>query len=236
MNIAKALLLIFAIYVLLQIAYSGYFLLKAKQLRDKTFTGDFELGKAKNPEFRLLIAGDSIAAGVGASGFESSAAGQLAAYFSSDYHVVLTNIGETGDRMRNIAEKLLPSKRQNLTLLIVSSNDLLHFSSLENFESDANKALKKYSNISEDVIIIGPGDIAKTPPIPLILKPAYLIQGPKYEAVLKKAAGKYPNVRYISPLNPPLNPKDYEPNAAPDNFHPNDNGHKYWADMIKTAI
>jgi lysophospholipase L1-like esterase len=227
------LLLIFFLYLILQAIYSFYYIRKANILNKTTFVGKRLVGSEEKPIFKLFIAGDSISAGVGASKIETSVAGRLAEHLSAKYRVQVENIGIVGEQIENLKSRKLPEENQNLIILIISSNDLFHFTNLKEFEVDANTVIGRYSKLTNKLVLIGPGNIAEPAVIPLILKPIYAWKGPKYSQALSRAVKNCDNCFYVNPLEPPESLPNYGNTYAGDNFHPNDEGHRYWFDMIR---
>ncbi len=225
-------ILIVAAYIITQLFFTGYLSNKAKKLPKVPYAGVTEHGKKSKPVFRVFLAGDSIAAGVGASSPESSMAGRLAYGLAKSHHVLFNNSAVSGSRMADMAK--LPAERQNLVVLVISSNDLYHFTPLKKFELETQKVLSAYSNLSKETIIVGPGNIGGATAVPLIMRPFYNLQKPKYAAILKRASSSYPNVSYVNPAD--FNIKSYGHTEAADGFHPNDNGHRFWADLVLSEI
>lgn len=236
----KKLMIIFVcavlLYVVLQVAYSGYFMLQGRKLTKTVFTKSMELGDNSKPEFNLFVAGDSVAAGVGASSFETSVGGRLAVYLASNYKVIFRSEAKSGRRMADMLEAPVPSEKQDLILLIISSNDLFHFSKIVNFRENTGKVFEKYSQLANKVVVVGPGRVFDSGAIPLVLRPIYKIQSGKYAKILAKEAGKYDNFVYINPLDPPNGIKGVKNWAANDHFHPGDDGYVFWFEMVKTAL
>ena len=222
---------VIAIYVIAQAAFSGYFFRKGKELTKMSYAGTTEYGEKSKPEFKLFMAGDSLAAGVGASNANKSLAGRVAGSFPGK-HVVFTNIAVSGSRMKDLTA--FPNKTQDLTILVISSNDLYHFTNHKQLEAETGKALQQYARKSRRVILVGPGNIGGATAIPLTFRPFYSWQRPKYAAIMKQAASKYKNVTFVNPAD--FSKKPYGHTEASDGFHPNDNGHRYWADVILSGI
>lgn len=220
-----------AAYIVAQAAFSGYHIRKGRELAKTTYAGVTEYGDKSKPEFKLFMAGDSLAAGVGASNANKSLAGLVAQSFPGK-HVTFTNFAVSGSRMKDITAS--PKEKQDLTVLVISSNDLTHLTSQKEFERQTEEALNLYTSKSKRVILVGPADIGGTTLIPLAMKPVYKLQRPKYASIMKKTASKYENVTFANPAD--FSKKPYGHTEAADGFHPNDSGHRYWADVIISAI
>lgn len=229
-------LAIILIYVIAQAIYTGYFMYKSQSLVKKVYVGQKVLGDSKNTQFNLFVDGDSVGAGVGASSFETSVAGRVAQFYAQKNHVNFVNNSVNGSRMNTLASKSIPSEKQDLTLLVISSNDLFHFSNLSEFKNSTQKVLEKYSRNTDKLILIGPGRVFDTGAIPLFIKPFYKSQGAKYAKIIENEAKKYPNVIYVNPQNVSVPRSKYGATDATDGFHPNDEGHRFWFDLIKPNL
>lgn len=229
-------LIIITAYAVFQTIYTSYFMYKSQDLVKKVYVGQKSLGDAKNPEFDLFVDGDSVGAGVGASSFETSVAGRVAEFYAQKYHVNFINNSVSGSRMSSLINKDIPTQKQNLTLLVVSSNDLFHFSDFDQFKLATEKVLAKYSKNTDKLILIGPGRVFDTGALPFFIKPLYRAQGPKYAAIISKVEKKYPNVVYVNPQNVSVPRSKYGATDASDGFHPNDEGHMFWFDLIKPSL
>ena len=232
MRLLVILVVVASAYLIAQMLATGYFSNMAKKLLKVSYAGVTEHGNKSKPALRVFLAGDSIAAGVGASSPESSMAGRLADGLAKSHHVLFNNSAVSGSRMADMTK--LPAERQNLVVLVISSNDLYRFTPLKKFERETQKALAAYSNLSKETIIAGPGNIGGATAVPLIMRPFYNLQKPKYAAILKRVSSSYPNVSYVNPAD--FNIKSYGRTEAADGFHPNDNGHRFWADLIIDKI
>ena len=223
------------VYVIGQGIFSGYLFDKARNLSKVSYAGQTEYGNSTS-ELRVLLAGDSIATGVGSTSFETSLPGRLVNELSKTHRVIFTNVAKSGNKMSNLINVSFPEEKQNLMIIFIASNDLLHFTSLNKFEQHTKSVLDKYSKISDKVILIGPADVGGATAVPLLLKPIYAVRWSKYASVMKDISASHPNVQYINPIDYKEKLKEYDGAEAKDGFHPNDNGHKYWADIILSTV
>jgi lysophospholipase L1-like esterase len=223
---------IFIALILLQVGYSAYHFHVAGKLAQTTYARKTTLGEKTKPVFKLFIDGDSVGAGVGATRFENSTAGRLAEYFSQKNYLGFENISKSGKKVADVLDSPAPDEKQNLIVLIVSSNNLFRLTNLSKFESDSEKLFAKYSPLAEKVLLVGPGRVGDSTAIPFFVRPYYRYQGKKYAAVLKKEAPNFPNVAHINPQEHAALFENYGDTLAADKFHPNDQGHKFWFDLI----
>ncbi len=235
MKVLLVIIIIIAAYAVMQTAFTQYYSMKSKALPQKLYPLNSEYGSSKSPELRVLLAGDSIAAGVGASSPETGMAGRIGAELGKKNHVIFTNIAVSGNRMADLLNSSLPPKKQNLTILVISSNDFFHFTNPAKFESDTEAVLSRYEKNTNKIILIGPGDIGGARAIPLFMKPTYNYKRGTYVNILEKAAAKH-KITYVNPKDKKHDIKAYGRIEASDGFHPNDNGHKFWADIILDSM
>lgn len=227
---------ILLLYVIAQSLYSGYFLLASKKLSASTFPKSLTLGDNKGPALKLFISGDSVAAGVGASTFEKSVSGRIAWYLAKDHTVLFQNEAVSGAAMSQLLTMPLPKERQDVIVLIVSSNDLFRFSEINEFKKNTEKALKRYSPQADKLILVGPGRVFDGEALPYFLRMYYRFKAPQYAHVLTSLIKNNPNVIYIDPTTADFYKGNYGPTTAADKFHPNDEGHRLWFDLIRPAL
>ena len=227
---------ILLLYVIAQSLYSGYFLLASKKLSTATFPKSLIVGDSKSPALKLFISGDSVAAGVGASTFEKSVSGRIAQYLAKDHTVLFQNEAVSGAAMSQLLTMPLPKEKQDVIILIISSNDLFRFSEINEFKRNTEKVLKRYSPQADTLILVGPGRVFDGEALPYFLRMYYKFKAPQYSQVLASFAREDPHVIYIDPTTADFYKDSYGPTTAADKFHPNDEGHRLWFDLIRPAL
>ena len=233
MRILLAIILLVVLYFL----FCYYRIKKAYSLAEFTYANWADFGNKSNKKFRLFIAGDSIGTGVGATCFENSVAGRIAIYLAKKYQVMLKNASVNGSKVKNLLSIKIPEEKQSLTVIFISSNDLIRFTNLNDFKENAAKALEKFSKFSGKIIVIGPGNVWLAKFLPLPLRIIYLLRGPKYADALKEASAKFRNAIYINSLTPSKSLGKYRQSYySSDKFHPNDEGYKFWFEMVKEYL
>ena len=80
---AKIFLILVIFATLGYIAYTYWGIKRAYSLAGITYTSPCELGDSSAKKMRLLIAGDSIGTGVGATSFEASVAGRISSHLAN---------------------------------------------------------------------------------------------------------------------------------------------------------
>ena len=135
--------------------------------RDSYFsTTAFEQHVA-NPEYRILVAGDSTAFGIGAKKPEESTAGRLGALYP---HAEISNISKSGDRVVDTLIKLREvstvSEKYNLLLMQVGANDITRRTPLDKLQKDLGDLLDVANETSQQVIILHSADVGTAPIFP----------------------------------------------------------------------
>ena len=227
---------IIALFLVLYFLYYYHRIKKAYGLAEVTYAKWAELGNKSNEKFRLLVLGDSIGTGVGASCFENSVAGIIAHYLAKKYRVTLINASVNGSKIKTLLN-VIPEQKQDLTVIFISSNDAIRFTNLGDFNKDAGILLKKLSKSSKKLIIAGPANVGLAKFLPLPLRIVYLHRAPRYALILKKISAKFKNVSYINSLKPDNKLGKYKQSYySSDLFHPNDEGYKFWFEMVKPYL
>ena len=176
------------------------------------------------------MAGDSVAAGVGATSLQESVGYKIAMKLSKKYYVNYTNTADSGFKVKDVLDQIAPTKK-DIIVLIVSSNDLLHFTNIKKYEKQVRQMLEKYQKLGKQVIVLGPLRIDTATAVPLFVRPLYYFKGFEYLKVLEREAAKFDNVKHTSSYYF----KSTEPYGnieSKDRFHPNDDGHSWYAGMI----
>lgn len=127
-------------------AYAAYHLRRARELTLRPFNEPIVAGTGgATPPMRVLIAGDSIAAGIGATSPDRTVGGRLAAFLAETRVVEVRNEAVSGSTMADIAGRTLPEERQDLIVLIGGSNDLFQFRPVERFAEETRRAMERYA-------------------------------------------------------------------------------------------
>lgn len=227
MYIALALVFLYGIG---QLIYSGYYFSRAREISKTVHTGKFDLGDSSLPAMKVFVGGDSIAAGAGASSFETSVTGQLARHLAKTHHVILLNEAASGVQMADMLKRPVPKEKQDIAILIVSSNDVFRLTNLEKFADATKEVLACYTAVSHKLIIVGPARISAAPALPFLVRLLYEHRIPQYASIIAREAARYPNAIHLVPHAPSKG------TFASDKFHPNDAGYTVWFDAIKNFL
>jgi len=218
-------------------AYAAYHLRRARELTLRPFNEPIVAGTGgATPPMRVLIAGDSIAAGIGATSPDRTVGGRLAAFLAETRVVEVRNEALSGSTMADIAGRTLPEERQDLIVLIGGSNDLFQFRPVERFAEETRRAMERYAERAGRLVVIGPGRVFNARAIPRPLRAVYRKQAWRYAAVMREAASRHPNAVHVDPTDPPRGILPPPNSSSADRFHPNDLGHAYWFEMVKAGL
>lgn len=191
----------------------------------------------KNPAKRVLVIGDSLAVGVGASTPEHSIAGLLSMdYPSTD----ITNFAVSGSKIKDVLKTLQSSQDlgYDLILIQVGGNDVVQFTSVKEASADMDLLLKLAKTKSSKVLFYSSGSVGFAP---IFIPPVswiYTYKTKKLYSALKTVAEKN-NVTYIdllySKTDDPFK-SDIDEYYAGDYFHVSDAGYKFWYEKIKPYL
>ena len=230
-------LLIIPLVIFLYFLYTYWRIKKAYSLAHITYTKSVQLGKKSGKRLKVLVLGDSIGTGVGASCFENSVGGRIASHLAKKYRVIFRNASVNGSKMSNLLSRKAPKEKQDVTVILISSNDVIRFTDFREFRKSTRKVIEIYSRLSEKLIVIGPANVGHAKFLPLGFRISYLYRGPKYAKILKKSSARFKNVVYINSIKPSESLGVYKQDYySSDTLHPNDKGHKFWFDMIKPYL
>ncbi len=194
---------------------------------------------------RVLVVGDSSAAGVGASSAGHSVAGQLAACHPS---WSIGNLAFTGCRTAQVARLLVRLRRRtrpagrhhrpyDLLIVHVGGIDALHGTPLDDLRVDLLQVIGAAAAVADETIIVSGGNLALAPGLPAPL--AWWI-GRRSRQVRELFRRLVPghHVRYLDRFRE----RDADPTAgharryvAADGLHPSDENDALWVDAIDEA-
>jgi lysophospholipase L1-like esterase len=191
----------------------------------------------RNPAKRVLVIGDSLAVGVGASTPERSIAGLL----STDYPTTdITNFAVSGSKIKDVLKTLESSKDLGYDLLLiqVGGNDVVQFTPVEDAATDMDSLLKLAKTKSSKVIFYSSGSVGFAPIFIPPVSWVYTYRTTQLYSALKKVADDN-NVTYIDLLyskkDDPFK-NDIDEYYANDYFHVSDAGYKFWYEKIKPHL
>lgn len=223
----KILYSIISVAIIVTCVYLGYEAIRIYQLSDNgavmsLSTEKFE--RRQDGENGILILGDSLAYGVGASRQETSFAGMLAEHYRDSPITNKAEIGETvGSLKETIDEKI--TDKYEIIFIIVGGNDIMRmhinvFKSANNIKPIIDKA----SRHSAKVVLVTTGNFNYVSLQPWILKSVFN----KRANILRQAAlqleADYPDYSYVDFYATKMSEEEYKTYEASDGYHLNDAG------------
>lgn len=186
---------------------------------------------------QILLAGDSVIFGVGASQPETSIAG----LFGRDFpEVSVNNIGVSGAETDGLVSQLESVKGQHFSLvvIIIGANDVVHFANLKTSASNLDRALTLATALSERVVLMPEGNMGNPPLFPRLAEYVLTPRSRKFRTSAKEIA-KTHDILYVDVFfeqrDDPWRkrPTDY---YAGDLFHPADPGYADWYRAIRKGM
>lgn len=191
-----------------------------------------------NATTRILIAGDSIGAGVGAIDSNQSIAGRIGKEFPQ---AEVVNISASGIRLKQLNAKIreIPAQRFQYVILLIGANDVTHFTKLIDVRSQIQTLLTYASSMSDHVIVMTSGNIGAAPifrwPISILLSN----RTREVRAIFMREVQNWPHASYVDlykdAVDEPFN-TDIEKYYASDYFHPSADGYGLWYKAIQTVL
>lgn len=171
---------------------------------------------------KILIVGDSLAYGVGASSPEKSISGQISKKFPEANIINKATIGDdTADLLKDLPKKI--DQNYDIIVVIIGGNDIIRFpTDLEHTSKNMENIIQFSSRNSSRTFVITSGDFRNVSFVPPFLKGYFAQRANLLRQQTIEFAGNHHNVTYIDAFSIPES--DYKNYEAPDHFHLNDAG------------
>ncbi|GGX49000.1 lipase [Tateyamaria omphalii] len=187
------------------------------------------------PEHRLLIAGDSSAAGVGVADQDTALSGRLVARLSETSNVNWAVVAKSGWTSRQLLQalELLPPARVETVVIAVGVNDVKNGVRLAQWVQTYGAILDTLQTKHEARRIVASG----VPPLgafPLLPSPLRHVLGDRalrFDTALSALCAQREAVIHL-PFDRPLDPSD----MARDGFHPGPAIYDAWAEAVAGAM
>ncbi|MES2978179.1 MAG: SGNH/GDSL hydrolase family protein [Pseudomonadota bacterium] len=180
-----------------------------------------------HPARRLLIVGDSTAAGTGASRPEASLAGLIARHHP---HVAICNRARNGAKLADIAEQLRDPAHFDVVLILGGANDVLRMTAAAPLRASLERVLSLARQRADTVILMPAGNVGNTP---LFLPPFSWLMARRSRQLhsLVRRATAATDIVYVNGYaerseDPFV--KDAQRLNAEDGLHPSDEGYLLW--------
>lgn len=197
-------------------------------------------GPATGRPLKLVVLGDSTAAGVGAEKSDRSYPAQLAARLGQDgYRVSLSALGVSGARTGDVLREQVPHAEgldPDLVFVGIGANDAIHVTPIDSVRSDMEEVLRRLRATGAAVVVAGAPDMH----IEGFLEPLRSLsawRGRMVEDAITSVARSQgvPVVPLRAVAGPRFaaNPRLY--NSA-DRLHPSAAGYDVWVDAILPVV
>jgi lysophospholipase L1-like esterase len=186
------------------------------------------------PALRLLILGDSSAAGVGAPHQDKALSGQLVAALAPHRRVTWQLEARTGATSRSLLTALdhMPHRSFDAVLLVLGVNDVTSFAPLRRVLADRTRIAQEVAErfMAPRLIITGIPPLAGFPLLPDPLRWILGRRAARLDAALSQQATEagHNYLPFTLPLTRAL--------MAEDGFHPAPLAYTQWADTVATAL
>ncbi len=194
-------------------------------------------GSGEARPLALVVAGDSTAAGVGASGVDTTAGGRLAALLARRLGraVRLTGIGVSGARAGDVEGQLgtlAAGLRPDIVVVLVGANDAIHRTSLGDVERQITAAVTRARATGAAVVVGTCPDLGAGRALPRPLRDLAAWRGRAVARVTARAARRAgARTVDLEALAGPAFRADAS-TLARDRWHPSDHGYAVWAEAL----
>lgn len=197
--------------------------------------GDRQGQIGSGPDLRLLVIGDSSAAGVGVGRQVDSVVGHLVKRLSKQISVQWALHAETGETTKSALEKLKGRVPQSydLAVVVLGVNDVTHAATLRAYVQrhlDISEHLKSHFGVRH-VILSGLPPLGEFTLLPQPLRWVVGKQADRFDGGLAKLAQCNQDISHLK-LSLPYDPEM----VAPDGYHPAPEAHAYWAELLADHI
>ncbi len=184
---------------------------------------------------RLLIIGDSSAAGVGACSQDTALSGQLVAALSNDFAVSWKLIGETSATTSDVLKRLAKVEPVPFDVVVpaLGVNDVTRCSSRGFWQTRQRQLAKRLVNRFEAKLIIASGlpPMGAYPELPQPLRWVLGQQAQRLDQALAELCDTHQVMTHL-PIDIPFEPHF----QAEDGYHPSEAAYALWGKMIASHI
>ena len=205
-------------------------------------------GPPGRPALRLLMVGDSTAAGVGASTTPTTVGARLAAGIAATGRTVsLSSVAVSGARAADLADQVQslgspsaqadssPPAQPDLAIIMIGANDATHLSKLGTVRTELTAAVRALRATGAAVMVVGCADLGAVRAFPQPLRLLAAARGRAVAGASRRAAVNA-GAAYVD-LGRETGPT-FRADArmlSSDRFHPSDAGYAVWARALLPA-
>ena len=202
---------------------------------DSTVAGDAASRGAS--ELRLLIVGDSSAAGVGAAHQDEALAGRLSAALADELCLgvrwrLVARTGVTARELAALIDEAAPA-RFDIALIVVGVNDVTGLRSIRTWLADIDALAVRLRRIAPGARLVASGlpPVHRFPALPQPLRGFLGARAIEFDAALGAWATGQTDALHV-----PIPDIDDPSLAASDGFHPGPGAYAVWAGALARAI
>jgi lysophospholipase L1-like esterase len=233
------------IILILFVLLASFYLYQLSLMRHRIKVGEeiarntvpFEQNLDKQNVASILVIGDSTAFGVGALTPKESLAGLVGATYPE---ARIMNLGRNGMKAQDLVVELekLQDKQFDLVMLHIGGNDIVRFTSIDDFTNSIDTVFKLATNISDEVTITVTGNMGTATLFPYGTGWLLEKRTRQVHQIISDTAQAY-NSHYIDLfLERDEDPFLTEPTKyyAKDLFHPSGAGYALWFKQISKQL
>jgi lysophospholipase L1-like esterase len=190
---------------------------------------------------RIILLGDSTAAGVGASSTRTTVGGRLARLLAVDSgrRVELSSVAASGARAKDLAaqvQRALAGERPDVAVVLVGANDTTHLTRRSEVERELGEAVRRLVGSGSRVVVGTCPDMGAPRVFPPPLRQLAAWRGEAIaasQAETVRAAGGVPvDLARLTGSAFRADPRTF----ATDRYHPSDRGYEFWAAALLPAV
>lgn len=197
-------------------------------------------GEQQRPPLRLVVLGDSTAAGVGATSTQTSVGGRAARIVAdaTGRPVELRSVAVSGARAADLAGQVQAALdlQPAVALVLIGANDATHLTALDAVASDVREAVERLVAAGAEVVVGTCPDMGAARAFP---QPLREIVGWRGRAVasaevqaVRAAGGRAVDLGRLTGPAFRADPRT----LSSDEFHPSDRGYRLWAQALAPAL
>ncbi len=184
---------------------------------------------------RLLIVGDSAAAGVGAESQVSALSGRLASMLAPHFHLSWWLIAKTGHKVRDVLNSIESVSQEDFDVAVVSVgvNDVTGGTSLKKWQELLSHLCERLQSRFEiqHIFLTSIPPMQIFPALPLPLRWYLGKRAESFNQAMRDLTKKSENWEYVQPEFPLT--REF---IAADGFHPSPAAYSIWAEHMAVAI
>ncbi|MDQ5952299.1 MAG: hypothetical protein QG626_426 [Patescibacteria group bacterium] len=191
-----------------------------------------------DPEYAILVIGDSSAVGVGALPPDESIAGRLAKDFPT---ADVENLAVSGSKVQDALMQLSnlpPNARYDLILIQIGGNDIVRRTPLSDLQRDIPKLLSRAQQHSSNVVQLTSGNVGTSKLLPFGTRWYFTLRTKQVRKIFM-AANIAANTHYVDLLRKHSEDpyaKDPQTYYSPDFFHPSAAGYGDWYAFVQPVV